>query len=141
MPQSDLVRRYLEAGAELGQMTRARAESIIRELVRAGDVQREQAQERIDELVEWGRRNREQLAQMIRREINSQLSSMGVATKADLAALERKLTRGQGAAKAPAKTAKAKAAKKATTKKTATKKTATKKTATKKASKKTAGGD
>lgn len=136
MPQSDLVRRYLEAGAELGQMTRARAESIIRELVRAGDVQREQAQERIDELVEWGRRNREQLAHMIRREINSQLSSMGVATKEDLAALERKLTRGQGTAKAPAKTA----AKAKTGKKAATKQTATKKAATKKAAKKTAGG-
>lgn len=124
MPQTDLIRRYLEAGAELGQMTRSRAESIIRELVHAGEVQRDQAQERIDELVEWGRRNRENMTQTIRREIKSQLSSMGLATKADLAALERRLSGGSTAKKAPAKKAAKKAAKKTV----------------KKSAKKTAGG-
>jgi polyhydroxyalkanoate synthesis regulator phasin len=108
MPQTDVVRRYLEAGAEFGQMTRSRAESIIRDLVKAGEVQREQTQERIDELVDWSRRNRENVVQLIRREINNQLSAMGIATKSDLAALERKL----GASRrAPAK--KAAAAKRA----------------------------
>jgi polyhydroxyalkanoate synthesis regulator phasin len=108
MPQTDVVRRYLEAGAEFGQMTRSRAESIIRDLVKAGEVQREQTQERIDELVDWSRRNRENVVQLIRREINNQLSAMGIATKSDLAALERKLG---GSRRAPAK--KAAAAKRA----------------------------
>ncbi len=124
MAQIDVLRRYLEAGAELGQVTRARAESIIKDLVRTGEVQREQTQERIDELVEWSRRNTDNLRQFIRREINSQLSAMGLATKADLAALERKLT---------SSSARAAPSKKRTAKKTAAKKTA------KKAGKKASG--
>lgn len=132
MAQIDVLRRYLEAGAELGQVTRARAESIIKDLVRTGEVQREQTQERIDELVEWSRRNTDNLRRLIRREINSQLSAMGLATKADLAALERKLTSGSGRS-APSK----KASAKSSAKKTAGKKTAAKKTAAKKRAAKT----
>jgi polyhydroxyalkanoate synthesis regulator phasin len=106
MAQIDLLRRYLEAGIELGQTTRSRAEAIVKELVHAGEVQREQAQERIDELMEWRRRNTEAVVELIRKEISNQLSAMGLATKADLAALERRL-------KGPTQRAPKKAAKKA----------------------------
>src|SRR5687768_5066764 len=109
MPQNDLLKRYLEAGAQFTQMTRDRAEAIVKELVKAGELQREQAQERVEELVDRSRKNTEQLVDLIRHEIADQLGSLGLATKDDLARLEAKI--GGGAAKpAAAKAATPKAA-------------------------------
>ncbi len=115
MPQSDLWKRYLDAGMEFSQMTRARAESIVKELIRAGEVQREQRQQRIEELVDRSRKSTEELVSAVRKELSQQLSSLGVVTKADLAKLEAKIDavakRVGGAAKAaPAKKTAAKKA-------------------------------
>ena len=116
MPQSDLWKRYLDAGMEFSQMTRSRAETIVKDLVKAGEVQREQRQQRIEELLERSRKNTEELVGTVRKELRQQLSSLGFATKADLKRLEAKidkLSKSAGsAAKAPAKKATA-AAKKA----------------------------
>jgi polyhydroxyalkanoate synthesis regulator phasin len=109
MPQSDIWKRYLDAGMEFSQMTRARAESIVKELIRAGEVQREQRQQRIEELLDRSRKNTEDLVSAVRKELSQQLSSLGVATKADLKKLEAKvdaLAKSGGAKKtAPAKKA------------------------------------
>jgi polyhydroxyalkanoate synthesis regulator phasin len=125
MPQNDMLKRYLEAGMSFTQMTRSRAEGIVKDLVKAGELQREQTQERVDDLVERSRKNTEHLMSLIRREVSQQLSGMGLATKDDLARLEAKLSRGAGgAAKAAAAPVKktVTAAKKVPAKKTATKK-------------------
>ena len=114
MPQSDIWKRYLDAGVEFSNMTRARAESIVKELVKAGEVQREQRQQRIEELLSRSRKNTEDLMTVVRKELDQRLSALGVATKADLAKLEAKidkLAKSGSAAKATAK--KAPAAKKA----------------------------
>ena len=87
-------------------MTRARAESIVKDLIRAGEVQREQRQQRIEELLDRSRKNTEELVSAVRKELSQQLSSLGVATKADLTKLEKKVD-------ALAKSAKPAAAKKA----------------------------
>src|SRR5436853_3966842 len=81
MPQTDMLRRYLDAGIAFTQMTRERAEAIIGDLVHAGEVQREQFQERVEDLVERSRRNTEQLVELVRREINQQLSGLGLAPR------------------------------------------------------------
>ena len=109
MAQNDQLKRYLEAGMAFTQMTRERAEAIVKDWVKAGEVRREQAQERVDELVERSRRNTEQLVDIVRTEIAQQLGAMGIATKDDLARLEARLS-GPSAASPPKK---APAAKKA----------------------------
>jgi polyhydroxyalkanoate synthesis regulator phasin len=115
MPQSDLWKRYLDAGMEFSQLTRTRAESIVKELIKAGEVQREQRQQRIEELLDRSRKNTEELVSAVRKELSQQLGSLGFATKGDLAKLEKKvdaLAKGGAAAKkSPAK--KAAASKKA----------------------------
>ena len=45
MASNERIKKYLDAGTVLGQVTRARAEEIVRELASAGDIQREQTQE------------------------------------------------------------------------------------------------
>jgi hypothetical protein len=60
---------------------------------------------------------REELSKLVRHEIQSQISALGIATQEDLARLERKLTKGSSAAKSAPK--KASAAKKASPSSTA----------------------
>ena len=92
MAQNDRLKRYLDAGVSFSEMTRSRAQSIVKDLVRAGEVQREQTQEWVEELVDRSRKNREHLVGLVRREVSEQLANMGLATKADLARLEAKIT-------------------------------------------------
>jgi hypothetical protein len=70
----------------------------------------------VEDLLERSRKNTDQLRELVRKEIREQLASIGLATKDDIARLERKLGAGAGATKAvPAKkTAPAKKAAKAT---------------------------
>lgn len=114
MAQGDLWNRYLEAGMEFSKMTRARAEGIVKDLIKAGEVQREQRQQRIEELLDRSRKNTEELVGAVRKELDRQLSTLRVATKADIDKLEKKinaLSKSPSTAKVPAK--KATAAKKA----------------------------
>jgi polyhydroxyalkanoate synthesis regulator phasin len=92
MPPKDIFQRYLDAGYAVTEMTRDRAESIVREFVKAGEVRRDNVQSRVDDLVDRSRRNTEQLLGVIRNEITSQFSQLGLATKDDLKALETRLT-------------------------------------------------
>jgi hypothetical protein len=78
-------------------MTRAKAEELVKEWAKAGEVQRDQVQDRVDDIVDRSRKNTEQFLDMIRKEISNQLASLGLATKEDLARLEARLT-GQMAA-------------------------------------------
>jgi DNA-binding protein HU-beta len=157
MAGNERVKKYLEAGSVLGQVTRARAEEIVKELVSAGDIQRGQAQEWVDNLVERSRKTSEQVLDLVRHEVASQLSKIdssaveGIANQvADI--LKRSAEAGRsatsGATTRATKTAKktAKAARKATervtpsgrkkkgpAKKSAAKKAPAKKSAAKKA--------
>jgi polyhydroxyalkanoate synthesis regulator phasin len=136
MPENDALKRYLDAGIAFTQMTRSKAEEWVQQWVSAGEVGRDQAQQRVDELVERSRKNTEQFLDVVRKEIANQLQALGIATKADLADLEKRM-RAQGTAKPAAGSTATGTAKKATAKK-ATKKTTAKKAAA--TTKKAAGG-
>jgi polyhydroxyalkanoate synthesis regulator phasin len=76
MASNERIKKYLEAGTVLGQVTRARAEEIVRELVSAGDIQRGQAQDWVDNLVDRSRKTSEQVLELVRHEVASQLSKI-----------------------------------------------------------------
>jgi polyhydroxyalkanoate synthesis regulator phasin len=73
MASNERIRKYLDAGTVLGQVSRGRAEEIVRELVNAGDIQRSQAQEWVDNLVERSRKTSEQVLELVRHEVTTQL--------------------------------------------------------------------
>jgi polyhydroxyalkanoate synthesis regulator phasin len=107
------LKQYSEAGEEFLEAARSRAVEFLRELARVGQSTQKQATDQVEDLMDAGRKSTDQVLDVIRKEISGQLGALGLATKEDLAALERKLTRSAGAAKkAPAKKA-APAAKKA----------------------------
>jgi polyhydroxyalkanoate synthesis regulator phasin len=116
MPENDLLKRLLDAGMTFTAMTQARAEDLIRDLVRAGEVQAEQAQSVIDELLDRSRRNSERLIDAVRAEIRQQVASLGLATKNDVERLERRIAEvsaARGTRKATAKKASTRKATKA----------------------------
>jgi polyhydroxyalkanoate synthesis regulator phasin len=155
MAENDLLTRLLDAGMTFTALTQARAEELIRDLVRAGAVQAEQAQESVDELLARSRRNSERVLEAVRSEIDDQLGKLDLATRADLERLVHRFAdvaativaqvapdRARGAsttassrASAPAavtSSSKTAPAKKTPATKTAAKKSTTKKTAAKK---------
>ena len=145
MPDNDLIRRSLDLGLAVTQLTRQRAEKLVRDLVRQGEISRDQATTRVEELLERSRQNSEALLAVVRKEIDDRLAQLNVVTRDDLMAFASRIgiqlpvPRG-GVKKAATKAAKAtapatKAAKKATApaKKAAKKATAPAKKAAKKA--------
>jgi polyhydroxyalkanoate synthesis regulator phasin len=134
MSSDDRLKQAQDAGAEFIEAAMAKAEELVRELRSLRGPRGRQAAA-VEELVDTGRRSTDQLRELLRREIAAQLSGLGLATKADLDALERRLeakpaarSAGSGPAK-KATTASAKAATKAS--KAPAKKTAARKASTK----------
>lgn len=117
MAQTPDWKQLLEAGMQFTEMRRAQARRVATDLVAQGQLARDQVQTAVDEILEMSRRRTEDLREMVRSEVQRQLGGLGLATKDDLARLERKLAKSP--AKAPAK--KATAAPKAAKKKAARK--------------------
>lgn len=140
MAQSTVLKKYLDAGMQFTAMTQTKAEALVKELVKAGELQTEQAQAAVADLLERSRKNTEAFVEQVRQEIVASADSLGLATIADITRLEKLIAAIRpdaakpGAKAAPAKKAPAKkpAAKKAAAKKPAAKKAAAKKAATKK---------
>lgn len=91
MAQSDMLKRYLDAGVAFTKMTQERAEAIVRELVGAGEVGAEQASSTVQELVDRSRENTDRLLDTVRAEINAQIGNLGLATREDVEGLRREI--------------------------------------------------
>jgi polyhydroxyalkanoate synthesis regulator phasin len=106
MPQATDWKRALETGMQFTELRRSQARAIVSDLVAQGHLAREHMTAAVDEVLEMSRRRSEELRRMVQKEVQRQLGSVGLATKADLAALERRLTRANRETKkksAPAK--------------------------------------
>jgi polyhydroxyalkanoate synthesis regulator phasin len=125
------------------ELRRSQAHRLATELVAQGQLARDQLGSAVDELIEISRTRSEELRNVISSEVQRQLGVLGLATKNDLAALERRLrstaASTRRSAEKPAKRgAKKPAAKKPAAKKPAAKKKAAKRTPAKKATAKKA---
>jgi polyhydroxyalkanoate synthesis regulator phasin len=92
------------AEATLDRLSPARAQELARQ-VSSGEG-REGVTRLAQDLVDWSQRNRDRMRELVRREVASQLSALGVATKADVEALElriRRLEQSTGATKGRAR--------------------------------------
>jgi len=132
MPQSPDWKRALETGIQFTELRRSQARRLASDLVSQGQLARDQLGAAVDELVEISRHRSEELRKVVSSEVQRQLGGLGLATKNDLAALERRL---MGASKAT-KSATKKSPKTAPAKKAPAKKAPAKKPAKKAAAKK-----
>jgi polyhydroxyalkanoate synthesis regulator phasin len=119
MPDTPDWKRALETGMEFTELRRSQARQLASELVSQGQLARDQVSAAVDEIIELSRRRSDAFRSVVRSEVQRQLGALGLATKADLAALEKRLTK---ASKSGAsKSAGSKATKKSSTKKSSTK--------------------
>jgi polyhydroxyalkanoate synthesis regulator phasin len=112
MPQASDWRRVLETGMQFTELRRSQARAIVSDLVAQGHLARDQMSGAVDDVLEMSKRRSDDLRRMVQGEVQRQLGSFGLATKADLAALERRLTRVNREAKKTAPKKKKSAAKK-----------------------------
>lgn len=118
------VRRYMEAAVE--KLTPARAQEMARTLVQGQGQRKEQVQKVAQDLMDWSNQTRDRLSEMIRREVARQLEAMGVASRRDVEALEKRVRTLERGAARPAG---AKPGAKTSTAKTSTAKTSASKAA------------
>ena len=122
MTENDGLRRYLEAGMTLTQITRTRANELVRELIKAEELDRHKAQDWVEDLVKASRERSEALISTVRGEVRKQLKELGFTNVDDLAKkVADILSRSSAAAR---KATKKTPAKKATARKAPAKKTA-----------------
>ncbi len=117
MANKDSFQKYLDAGVAFTNLTRARAEELVAELVQNGEF-RGDARAKVDELIERSRKSREALFAQVRHEVDRQLESVGITNLDDLAKqvatlLGRTAEAGRTATSGKKPTAKRAAAKKA----------------------------
>jgi polyhydroxyalkanoate synthesis regulator phasin len=125
MPPVPDWKRALDTGAQFTEMRRSQARKLASDLVAQGQLARNQVGAYVDELVDASKRRSEQLRAIVRTEVERQLGVIGVATKSDLDALERKLRAANGAKSTRGAGTKP-GVRKAATKRAPAKKTATK---------------
>jgi len=99
IPQSSDWKRVLETGMQFTELRRSQARAIVSDLVAQGQVARDQMGAAVDEVLDMSRRRSEDLRKVVQHEVQRQLGSLGLATKSDLSALERRLTRANREAK------------------------------------------
>src|SRR5688572_15500539 len=121
-----LIKQYLDAGIQFTQMTRERAESIVKEMVEAGEVRRKQGNRLVDDLVDRSRSNVEQLLETVRKEVQDQVALIEVVSRDAFSRLEDQVTQ----LRAQIETRGRSVAKKATAKRAPARKAAAKKAST-----------
>ena len=128
------LQRYLDAVTGVTELTRSRAEQVVKQLVKSGEAAGDQVGDLVDDLLDRQRKNREAVAELVRNETVRAVHGMGLATtkevdrlqkqvadlKRELGRVERDAASGAGStgSSAPAKKTAKKATKKATKKST-----------------------
>jgi polyhydroxyalkanoate synthesis regulator phasin len=80
-------------GSGVVELTRYRAEQMVKGLVKTGDISPGGAQAMVQDLLERSKQTRKELTRFVREEIKNQIEGLGLATKRDVERLERRVTR------------------------------------------------
>jgi polyhydroxyalkanoate synthesis regulator phasin len=81
------IREFMEGA--VGKLTPAKAQELAKS-IRSGQG-KEQVAKTAQELLDWSNKNRQRISDLVRGEVRSQLSAIGVASKDDLDALKKRV--------------------------------------------------
>lgn len=124
--------RYVDAAGSLTQTTRKRAESIVRGLVKQGEIASDRAEKAVDDLLSRSEENRKAVVSIVRTETERAVARLGLARQSDVDRLAERVERLEQHTGVAQKSGKKSAAKKSGGKKSAAKKGSGKKSAAKK---------
>jgi polyhydroxyalkanoate synthesis regulator phasin len=91
MAQRDLLKSSLDAGRDVTAKAQERLEAVLNEITKAAQDQADQVQKFTQEIVERSRKSYEKLLKSLDTEIRAQIANAGLATKADIRRLEKKI--------------------------------------------------
>ncbi|HEV2361942.1 MAG TPA: hypothetical protein VGS21_09595, partial [Acidimicrobiales bacterium] len=119
MAQDSPLQKYIDLGASFTQMTRKRAEQLVKELAQNGEIAREQMDDRVEELLHRSRKATEHFLELVRGEVAKQVSALGLTNRDEVTEIVHKIAgtvqgvgaRVTGAAKTAAATGRAAARK------------------------------
>ena len=87
----ELVRKGMLIGLGAWELTRERAEKVVDELIRRGELAQEKRKLAIDELLEGARKAQEGLMERVKPVVERTIAELGLPTRADLQKLEERL--------------------------------------------------
>src|SRR4051812_22230219 len=91
MAKKNPIQNAFDASKDVAQQAQDRVEALLREINRSTEEQANQVQATVQELVDRSRDNTERISDRIAKQVQTQLASLGLATKADIERLERKI--------------------------------------------------
>ncbi len=87
----EALRRYVDAVVGVTEVPRDRAEKIMKDLAKRGEVRARDMQKAARELADRSARNRKELVGLIQKEIRRQIKGLGLATRDDVDRLQRRV--------------------------------------------------
>jgi polyhydroxyalkanoate synthesis regulator phasin len=87
----DIMERSFLISLGILSLTREKAQGVVDELVKRGEVRREDSKGLVDRLVQRGEEERSSFRKLIREEVAKAAHELNLATRADLEALEKKI--------------------------------------------------
>jgi polyhydroxyalkanoate synthesis regulator phasin len=87
----DALRRYVDALVGLTETSRERAEKIVSDLADRGQTRARDIERGARELADRSARNRRELVRLVQKEIRHQISSLGLASRADVERLQKRI--------------------------------------------------
>jgi polyhydroxyalkanoate synthesis regulator phasin len=89
----DEIRRMALITSGVVELTRNRAETIVRDLIKSGELSGGQATQVVRDLMERSKQNRNEILDLVRSELRNQIEAVGLASKRDIERLERRVAR------------------------------------------------
>lgn len=89
----DLFKKTMQMGLGLAEVTREKLEEISKELIKKGEISEKEGRDFVEELSRKSQQARKSLEKRVDEMVAKALARLNVATKDDLAALEKKLAR------------------------------------------------
>jgi polyhydroxyalkanoate synthesis regulator phasin len=87
----ELFRKYVDSLTGVTEMSRERADKLVRDLQKRGEIRARDLSKATQELVDRSVRNRRELIRLIRKEIRQQINSLGLATQDDIERLSKRV--------------------------------------------------
>lgn len=85
------LKRWVSTGIGLALLTKEKAEEIVQELIRQGEISRDEGKEILDGLIRRAQAERDELQRRIDAEVRRLLESAGLARQEDVRRLEEEL--------------------------------------------------
>jgi polyhydroxyalkanoate synthesis regulator phasin len=88
---SDIIKKVFLAGLGAATLTREKAEDIIEELVKKGELSREEKPGVLNDLLKATEKHKDEMQNFVKEEVQKALKTLNIVTKEDIDSLEKRL--------------------------------------------------